>query len=72
MKILVDREEDYFLVRPDPEPPGMYKVGRGQTMEQALGEFLRNYQEELEVQIGVSPEAWPFELERRQKELAKR
>lgn len=72
MNILLAKVHGCFEVRPDPEPPGMYKVGRGITMESALGDFLRNYQEELGVKILVDPTAQEAERLRRRVELSKR
>jgi len=51
---------------------GSPSVGRGQTMLEALGNFLICYQKELGLDIVVDGSAQAAEKERRRRELAKR
>lgn len=70
MKIVIYKNGDEFTA--DPDTPGQPPVGRGKTMEEALGNFLRAYQRELGVHITVHSSAWDDELKRREEELSKR
>lgn len=73
MKILVIAEFDgSLMVCPFDQPPGMYPVGRGKAIEEAMGNFLILYQKELGLEIVVDKSAKPFEDERRRRELSKR
>lgn len=61
-----------IMVRPDPEPPGLYPVGRGDTIIEALGNFLIQYQKELNLTIEVDSSAVPDEMARRTEALKRR
>lgn len=52
--------------------PGMPPVGRGETIDAALGDWLRHYACEVGVILRIDESAEPFEMTRRQRELAKR
>ncbi len=55
-----------------PAWPGSPSIGRGATMKEALGEWLINNQNNLNLFIDVDPSAQGAEDARRRRELAKR
>lgn len=71
MKLRISKEEDHFLVD-DPTIPGSPPVGRGRTMLEAIGSYFHNNQNNLGLSFDVDESAWPAELARRNRELAKR
>lgn len=56
----------------EPTRPGSPPVGRGRTMAEALGDWLKNNQRDLDIFIDVHATAMPAELARRKRELARR
>lgn len=52
--------------------PGMPPVGRGTTIDAALGDWLRHYACEVGVILRIDESAEPFEMTRRLKELNRR
>lgn len=52
--------------------PGMPPVGRGETIDAALGDWLRLYACEVGVILRIDESAEPFEMTRRLRELSKR
>ncbi len=71
MKIEIRKYGNGFAVDPISEP-GSPRMGVGRTMDQALADFLRAYQNKLGLHIEVAESAQPAELARRKRELAKR
>jgi hypothetical protein len=71
MKIRISKTGDTFEVDPF-ELPGSPYVGRGRTMDAAMGDFMRLYQDRLDLKIEVHESAQPAEMRRRQRELSKR
>lgn len=61
-----------FLVEPVPQPPGTYPVGRGDSIIEAIGSYFHNNQTYLGISFDVDATAWPAEVRRRARELAKR
>lgn len=56
----------------EPTSPGMPPVGRGPTIDSALGDWLRNYADSLGIHLHVDLSAMWAELERREAALRKR
>lgn len=52
--------------------PGMPPVGRGETIDAALGDWLRHYACEVGVILRIDESAEPFEMTRRLREMNKR
>jgi hypothetical protein len=71
MRIKIYKYDYGYEVAPDPIVGSPY-VGRGKTMEYAMGDFLRCYQKDIGLEIIVDESAWSSELRRRKRELAKR
>jgi predicted RNase H-like HicB family nuclease len=72
MKIVI-RERSKGWLEVDPvELPGACAVGRGNTIEEALGNFLIAYQKELGLDIEVDASAQKAENKRRRDALAQR
>lgn len=70
MKILLKKDGNRFEVTDN--RLGAVPVGRGRTMYEALGSYLLNNQEFLDVYIDVDESVQATEDRRRQRELAKR
>ena len=70
--VIEEEDKGHLVVRPDPEPSGMYPVGRGTDIVKALGNFVIAYQQEIGIKIVVADSAMPYEQKRRNEELAKR
>jgi hypothetical protein len=70
-RLVISKEGDGFLVD-DPSLLGSPPVGRGKSMDKALGVWLRNNQSRLGIFIDVDPSARAAEETRREKELAQR
>lgn len=72
MKIVI-RERSKGSLEVDPvELPGACAVGRGKTIEEALGNFLICYQKKLGLDIIVDESAQKAEKKRRKDALAQR
>lgn len=72
MRIYIDQDENGFEVG-DLDASGAAKVGRAETMDAALGDFLRSHQRELGItEIQLNSGAQATEMRRRETELAKR
>jgi hypothetical protein len=72
MKIVI-RSHGKNSIEVDPvEKPGACAVGRGKTIEEALGNFLICYQKELGLEITVDESAQKAENKRRRDALAQR
>ena len=71
MKIQISKEGEGFVADPI-EKPGSPMVGRGVSIEDALGNFLINHQNELGLELVLHPSAQPAELKRREDALAQR
>jgi hypothetical protein len=72
MKIVI-RERSKGWLEIDPvELPGSPSVGRGNTIEEALGNFLIAYQKELGLDSEVDESAKKAEKKRRKDALAQR
>lgn len=72
-QITIKRECDGSLVAEDVNAPGSPPVGRSRnSMVIALGEWLINNQESLDIFINVDPSAQADEDARRKRELARR
>lgn len=71
IKIEIKKIGNRFCCDPT-ERPGSPKMGWGPTMDAALGDFLRVYQEELGIEITVHETAVPAETQRRRKALSSR
>lgn len=71
-RIVIDKEEDGRFVVDEPSRPGSPPVGRGRTMEEALGNWLITNQYGLDIVIDVTEAVEPTEQARRKRELAKR
>lgn len=70
---LVIRSHGPESIEVDPiERPGACAVGRGKTIEEALGNFLICYQKELGLEITVDKTAKKAEKKRRADALAQR
>lgn len=72
MKIQIRKENGAIFVVDPVSKPGSPKIGRGVTMEGALGNFLIAYQEELGLEIEVHETALPAEMARRRRAMARR
>jgi hypothetical protein len=71
MKIQIRKEGKVFVVDPV-SLPGSPAQGRGVTFDAALGDFLRNHQERLHIEIEVHETAMPAEEARRRRAMARR
>lgn len=71
MRVVIKKFGTSFEVDPV-DLPGSPGVGRGPTMDAALGSFLRQYQQQLGVEIEVDSSAQQTEKARRYRELRKR
>lgn len=71
MKILIKKVGTKFCVDPVLRS-GSPRVGWGSTMDAAMGDFLRAYQEELGIEIVLDASAEPAEKERRRRALSTR
>lgn len=71
MKIKISKRGSRFEADPV-DLPGSPPVGKGDTITEALGDFLRHYQAELGVQIEVDASAVEAEQKRRSDELEQR
>lgn len=71
MKIKISKSGNRFLVDPL-ERSGSPRIGVGASMDAALGDFLRSYQEELGVEIELDPSVESAELARRKRSLSSR
>lgn len=72
MRTLSISKQDGIFVVDDKSRPGSPPVGRGKSMEEAMGEWLRNNQTELGISFHVEESAVPDEAARRARELAER
>ncbi len=72
MVLTIDKAHDGSLVVEDKTLPGSPKVGRGETIVEAIGNWLISYQEELGIRFELTPKAQPAEDARRAAELATR
>lgn len=72
LKISVESENPTVFLVDDPKRAGSPPVGRGATMLEAMGSWLHRNQSELGLSFEVDETAWPYELKRREEELAKR
>jgi hypothetical protein len=64
MKVKISKRGDRFEVDPV-DVPGSAAIGKGNSIDEALGDFLRHYQAELGVQIEVDASAQEAEQQRR-------
>jgi hypothetical protein len=71
MRIKVSKTQEGFLVDPVSEP-GSPAVGRGETMKEALGDFLIHYQSKLGLTIDLDGSALDAEHARRVATLTQR
>lgn len=69
--IEIRKGDNQFVVDPT-NLPGCPILGRGRTLQEALGNFLIAYQKELGLTINVHESAQPAEQARRRRELAQR
>lgn len=72
MKLIIKRVGDFMLEVDDPSLPGSPPVGRGESIYEALGQWLHFHRERLGIEIEVDASATEFEDARRQAELLKR
>jgi hypothetical protein len=72
MKIVIKSHGEGSIEVDPVELPGMPPVGRGKTIEEALGNFLIAYQKELGLEISVDASAKKAEKKRRRDALAHR
>lgn len=71
MKVKISKRGNRFEAAPV-EIPGSPPVGKGDSITEALGDFLRHYHAELGVDIEVDASAQDAEQERRAAALAQR
>lgn len=71
IKLRISREGDHFLVD-DPSLCGTPPVGRGQTMMEAIGEWVHYNRDRIGVDFVVDKSAESAERERRRRALAQR
>lgn len=71
MKLRIAKEGDIFVVD-EPSVPGTPPVGRGRSITEAMGQWLRINHVRLGIDFEVDPSAAPAELGRRRRELARR
>lgn len=71
IRLRISKEGQKFLVD-DPSRTGTPPVGRGDTMMEAIGNWLHHNRERCNVDFDVDPSALPAETRRRQRELAQR
>jgi hypothetical protein len=71
MKIKVSKTQEGFLIDPVSEP-GSPAVGRGETLKEALGDFLIHHQSKLGLTIDLDSSALGAEQARRAAAIAQR
>lgn len=71
MKLSIKKEDKLFVVDA-PEWSGSPRVGRGRTMLEAIGSWLHNNQDFMDVEFELEGSVQETEQRRRQRELAKR
>lgn len=70
-ELTISKEREVFIVD-DVTVPGSPPVGRGRTVNEALGEYLRNNQDRLGIKLVVHDSAMPTEMRRRKRLLKNR
>lgn len=71
MRIVVKREFEEFVANPI-DLPGSPPVGKGANIQEALGNFMIHYQEQLGIKIQIDETAEQAEIDRRSIELSNR
>lgn len=72
MKLIIKRVGDFMLEVDDPTLPGSSPCGHGESIYEALGQWLHLNKERLGIEIEVWPSARLFEEVRQRTEMLKR